>query len=149
MLASGLLEVFELGPNKAHACVQLVWSSCICTRCGGGGQMLMCDGTCLRSWHLSCLSLSALPSPDKPPEAWCAHVPHFPLLHSTNSYGKHMLGTADRDLLHTVEVSSGLSMPLWVTSAGGLVTCLAPQNCTANNKRCNVLSLWWLERWNS
>jgi hypothetical protein len=70
VLASGLPEVFEVGPDKAHACVQLVWSSSICTRCGGGGQMLMCDGTCLRSWHLSCLSLSALPSPDDPPEAW-------------------------------------------------------------------------------
>lgn len=43
----------------------------------------------------------------------------------------------------------GFPCPSGSPVLGGLVTCLAPQNCTANNKRCNVLSLWWLERWNS
>lgn len=32
-----------------------------CCACAGTGDLLLCDGSCQRSWHLACLGLAAVP----------------------------------------------------------------------------------------
>ncbi len=57
-------------------CVQVDWSSMFCACCHDtGGALIMCDGTCLRSFHEHCLPPPERPAPDSgPDDLWyCAH----------------------------------------------------------------------------
>ncbi|KAK9916851.1 hypothetical protein WJX75_007876 [Coccomyxa subellipsoidea] len=54
-------------PSSRH--LKMDWNSLFCGRCGDGGELLECDGTCLRSFHQHCLTSSERPSPDDPPDA--------------------------------------------------------------------------------
>ncbi|CAL8466728.1 g6264 [Coccomyxa elongata] len=49
--------------------LKMDWNSIFCTRCGDGGVLLECDGTCLRSFHADCLTPNERPGPDDPPGA--------------------------------------------------------------------------------
>ncbi|KAK9831870.1 hypothetical protein WJX81_004201 [Elliptochloris bilobata] len=50
---------------------EMDWSSYFCARCNDGGELLECDGVCLRSFHVGCLQPRERPSPSAPPErAW-------------------------------------------------------------------------------
>ena len=52
------------------------WNSFFCGNCGDGGELLECDGICLRSFHVACLAPEHLPAPEDPPEApWCPPAP--------------------------------------------------------------------------
>ena len=45
------------------------WNSLFCCRCGEDGDVMGCDGTCLRSFHRACLAEAEQPKPDAPAEA--------------------------------------------------------------------------------
>ena len=52
---------------------QMDWSSYFCARCCDGGELLECDGVCLRAFHVGCLLPRERPRPSDPPETpWCA-----------------------------------------------------------------------------
>ena len=52
---------------------QMDWSSYYCARCCDGGELLECDGVCLRAFHVACLELHERPRPtDLPETPWCA-----------------------------------------------------------------------------
>lgn len=52
---------------------QMDWSSYYCARCCDGGELLECDGVCLRAFHVACLALHERPRPSDLPETpWCA-----------------------------------------------------------------------------
>lgn len=68
-LASGCCMHVRMGPDRRLRALQMDWNSLFCGRCGDGGELLECDGTCLRSFHQHCLTPSERPSPDDPPDA--------------------------------------------------------------------------------
>jgi hypothetical protein len=56
--------------------LQTDWNSYFCGRCGGTGELVECDGTCLRSFHSTCLTEGERPSPLDPPETPWYASPH-------------------------------------------------------------------------
>jgi hypothetical protein len=51
------------------------WNSWFCGKCGDGGELVECDGICLRSFHLACLPDRERPPPSEPDDTpWCAHA---------------------------------------------------------------------------